>query len=177
MVGATGTKSASAPAAGTKKAPDGAKKTNTKQPKTLAQVVAADANEIKSAGVLLVQPVWLSDPEENQWNVLMIRRCGRKEWELPKGRVEYGETVKETARRELLEETGWNLSNRSYHDMFWFETTNYKVMGGGRGKRVDWWIADGRDARYTASKKERETDEQYVFFHCPFLFVVFFFLI
>lgn len=40
-------------------------------------------------------------------DVLIVHRPRRRDWTLPKGKVDPGETLLETARREILEETGF----------------------------------------------------------------------
>ncbi len=44
--------------------------------------------------------------EGNRWKICLIAKRGKKVWALPKGRVAAGETLEETAYREILEETG-----------------------------------------------------------------------
>jgi 8-oxo-dGTP diphosphatase len=41
--------------------------------------------------------------------VIFVRKKGRNTWELPGGKIEPGETPEETAGREFLEETGYNI--------------------------------------------------------------------
>ncbi len=52
--------------------------------------------------------------ENGAGQVLMVRVCryttGRTEWELPAGGVEPGESVEEAVRREVLEETGYEIA-------------------------------------------------------------------
>jgi ADP-ribose pyrophosphatase len=52
--------------------------------------------------------------ENGAGQVLMVRICryttGRKEWELPAGGVEPGESVEEAARREVPEETSYEIT-------------------------------------------------------------------
>jgi ADP-ribose pyrophosphatase len=52
--------------------------------------------------------------ENGMDQVLMVRVCryttGRTEWELPAGGVEPGESIEEAARREVLEETGYEIA-------------------------------------------------------------------
>lgn len=39
-------------------------------------------------------------------HILLVHRPHRQDWSIPKGRVDPGETIEQTARREVLEETG-----------------------------------------------------------------------
>ncbi len=40
--------------------------------------------------------------------ILLIHRPDRRDWSLPKGKVDPGETLREAARREIREETGFD---------------------------------------------------------------------
>jgi 8-oxo-dGTP diphosphatase len=59
-----------------------------------------DQNVIEAAGGLLWRNT--ADGEE----IALIHRCRYDDWTLPKGKREPGESWIETARREVLEETG-----------------------------------------------------------------------
>jgi len=56
-------------------------------------------------------------------------RAGRVEWCLPKGHIEDGETLEETAEREVAEETG--IVGRVITGLgtidYWFATSNHRV--------------------------------------------------
>jgi 8-oxo-dGTP pyrophosphatase MutT (NUDIX family) len=56
-------------------------------------------------------------------------RAGRIEWCLPKGHIEAGETLEETAEREVAEETG--IVGRVITGLgtidYWFATSNHRV--------------------------------------------------
>ena len=54
--------------------------------------------------------VWRRDAPG--WRVALVRRTrhGAPEWSLPKGHVNEGETPEQAARREVLEETGWEVA-------------------------------------------------------------------
>jgi 8-oxo-dGTP diphosphatase len=41
--------------------------------------------------------------------LLLVRRTDDGTWCLPGGRVEFGESIEDAARRECLEETGWSV--------------------------------------------------------------------
>ena len=64
------------------------------------------AVEERSAGGVVV------DVHEGEARIAVIarrNRAGRLEWCLPKGHVEPGETLVETAEREVAEETGYRV--------------------------------------------------------------------
>lgn len=58
--------------------------------------------KVWSAGGVLVRP----DPSGNGWSIVICGRSGSKLWALPKGTPESGESRKQTAIREVHEETG-----------------------------------------------------------------------
>ncbi len=73
-----------------------------KGPKTVAKK-PKKKDEIQAAGGV----VWEGKP----WNsrVLLIYRHGHRDWCLPKGKLDAGETSEEAAIREIHEETGYKV--------------------------------------------------------------------
>ncbi|HKZ58442.1 MAG TPA: NUDIX hydrolase [Candidatus Thermoplasmatota archaeon] len=56
--------------------------------------------------------------------VILVRKVGEKDWFFPGGRVEPGETIEETAHRELLEEAGLEAESSSLKALWWW-TVNF----------------------------------------------------
>lgn len=72
------------------------------------------------------------DVHEGRARIAIIarrNRAGRVEWCLPKGHVEPGETLEETAEREVAEETG--IIGRVLVTLgtvdYWFSTSQYRI--------------------------------------------------
>lgn len=83
---------------------------------------------ITAAGAILWRP-GADGPE-----VALIHRPKKSDWSFPKGKPEPGESVEQTARREVLEETGMApvLGTR---------LPAVRYLKGWRLKRVDYWSA------------------------------------
>lgn len=84
--------------------------------------------------------------------VLLIKRNGM--WDLPKGKLEKGETIEKCARREVSEETGIPLPGvidflvTTYHE---YELNNQKV-----GKKTDWFLMNAGDPDPSLKPEENE---------------------
>ncbi|MCS5732692.1 NUDIX hydrolase [Herbiconiux daphne] len=78
-------------------------------------------------------------------NVLVIHRSAHRDVSLPKGKVDPGETLPETAVREISEETGLRVTLGVPLGM-----TNY-TMPNGREKVVHYWAAEATDQAVLAS--------------------------
>jgi 8-oxo-dGTP diphosphatase len=78
-------------------------------------------------------------------NVLVIHRSAHRDVSLPKGKVDPGETLPETAVREIAEETGLRVTLGVPLGM-----TNY-TMPNGREKVVHYWAAEATDQAVLAS--------------------------
>ncbi|WGD54443.1 NUDIX hydrolase [Bradyrhizobium sp. CB1650] len=64
--------------------------------------------------------------------VAVVRQRKRNEWVLPKGKLDDGETPKEAARREVLEETGHDVAIHEFLGTLVYQS-------GGRHKVVHFW--------------------------------------
>ncbi|QQO16522.1 NUDIX hydrolase [Bradyrhizobium diazoefficiens] len=74
--------------------------------------------------------------------IAIVRQRKRNEWVLPKGKLDDGETPKEAAHREVLEETGHNVAMHEFLGTLVYQS-------GGRSKVVHFWRmeADGGPVR------------------------------
>ena len=74
--------------------------------------------------------------------IAVVRQRKRNEWVLPKGQLDDGETPKEAAHREVLEETGHNVAVHEFLGTLVYQS-------GGRSKVVHFWRmeADGEPVR------------------------------
>jgi 8-oxo-dGTP diphosphatase len=82
---------------------------------------------------------------EGKLRVLLISRTRYRDWTLPKGKVDPGETLAETAVREIREETGIRVSLGVPVGV-----SRY-VMPTGRQKIVHYWATEATDAAVRAS--------------------------
>ncbi|MBV8924225.1 MAG: NUDIX hydrolase [Bradyrhizobium sp.] len=64
--------------------------------------------------------------------IAVVRLRKRDEWVLPKGKLDEGETARSAARREVLEETGHNVTVHEFLGTLVYES-------GGRSKVVHYW--------------------------------------
>lgn len=92
------------------------------------------------------------------WLALIARhnRAGRLEWCLPKGHVEAGETLVETAVREVAEETG--IHGRALVTLgtidYWFSTPRFRIH-----KRVHHYLLEALGGEITV---ENDPDREAV---------------
>lgn len=87
--------------------------------------------------------------------LLVIRRLGR--WDLPKGKVEPGESIPEAAVREVMEECGLDtlelgpLLAQTWH--------TYERKGAQHLKRTDWYQMRASSLQPLMAQSEEEIDE------------------
>ncbi len=98
-------------------------------------------NTVRAAGVVVLRD---ADPLRE---VLIVHRPHRSDWSLPKGKVDPGEHLLETAVRECAEETGLNVALRA-------PLARQSYMALGRPKTVDYWIGVIRDDEGFAPDEE-----------------------
>lgn len=101
--------------------------------------------------VLAAGGVVLRKTQKGNLRVLVAHRPGYKDWSLPKGKTDPGETLEETAVREVLEETGFHCRIVAP-----LETTRYRV---GRGIKEVAWFAMRPLPDSPGFKKNSEVDQ------------------
>ena len=79
---------------------------------------------------------------EREWLFLIIRqkcKTGEVQWVAPKGQMEQGETAEETAKREVIEETGLRVSETL--GLLGSQKYNFKQPDGSHNEKiVDWFL-------------------------------------
>lgn len=67
----------------------------------------------------------------NEGKFLVMHKTGVEEnvWELPGGRMEFGETAEETLKREILEDAGLLVTPVRVLDTWNFVAENYQITG------------------------------------------------
>ncbi|HSK57597.1 MAG TPA: NUDIX hydrolase [Actinomycetospora sp.] len=103
---------------------------------------------IHAAGAVLWRPA-AADPSGRTAEVAVVHRPHHRDWSLPKGKVDPGETRVDTAVRELAEETGYAAVLGRH-----LRSVHYRV--GAEDKIVDFWAARAGEGRFTPGD---ETDE------------------
>ncbi len=73
---------------------------------------------------------------DNEVRILLVHRTQHKDVSLPKGKVDPGETVPQTAKREILEETGLHITLGAYLGRVDYLLPNNKP------KEVHYWAAE-----------------------------------
>src|SRR5882757_9592644 len=86
--------------------------------------------EMTRAPVLAAGGIVMRSGETPLLAVVLLRK--RNEWVLPKGKLDDGETPREAAEREVLEETGHEVSVHEFLGTLVYES-------GGRSKIVHFW--------------------------------------
>lgn len=85
---------------------------------------------------------------EEQIEVLLLKRIETGLWELPGGKPDDGESPKVAAARELMEETGIEISD--------MELSTIGAQAG-RGRKGSWWLTFGfvADLDYARTREDR----------------------
>ncbi|MGO2749969.1 MAG: NUDIX hydrolase [Pseudoclavibacter sp.] len=100
----------------------------------------AASRTVYAAGAVL----WHEDVADDKVKVLVIHRGRHGDYSLPKGKVDPGETLPETAAREVEEETGYRATLGA--PLGYIEY----VMPNGRPKEVHYWTAEVDEASFQA---------------------------
>jgi bis(5'-nucleosidyl)-tetraphosphatase len=119
----------------------------------------------RSAGVI----PFLSGSGETRGSYLLIHSARvlnpRARWEFPKGKIEPGETPRQAACRELIEETGL----RSWRVLDGFQqsiTYHYFRDGCARFKTVDYFVAEVLDISTITPSIEHAKDPYGLWYRC-----------
>lgn len=102
---------------------------------------------IRAAGAVLLRRTQGSDPHNVE--IAVIHRPHRSDWTLPKGKVDSGELLPQTAVREVLEETGLHIT-------LGVPLTAQHYTVAGVPKQVDYWCARDVHGEFVAND---EVDE------------------
>jgi 8-oxo-dGTP diphosphatase len=90
--------------------------------------IGENSSEIMAAGAVLYRV------NQDEFEIALIHRPRYDDWSFPKGKIEFGESFLATARREVLEETG-------YAAKFGPLIAEIQYLAEGVPKRVKYWAA------------------------------------
>jgi 8-oxo-dGTP diphosphatase len=90
--------------------------------------IGENTSEIMAAGAVLYRV------NQDEFEIALIHRPRYDDWSFPKGKIEFGESFLATARREVLEETG-------YAAKFGPLIAEIQYLAEGVPKRVKYWAA------------------------------------
>lgn len=113
--------------------------------------VAKEADEIVAAGGIVI------DRASGPVRVVLIHRPRYDDWSFPKGKAEPGESISETALREVREETGLNC--RIVYEL---PTVRYNYTSGKghlRPKVVHYYLMERAGGRLQAPGREADAAE------------------
>ena len=111
----------------------------------------SDTTEIMASGAVLYRLV------EDEIEIGLIHRPRYDDWSFPKGKIEFGESFLATARREVLEETG-------YAAKFGPLIAEIQYLAEGVPKRVKYWAAQAiSEAKPIADLEEVDQFEWHSF--------------
>lgn len=102
--------------------------------------------KISAGGVVLVK-------EDGKWMVVTIEREKMNDKCLPKGHQDEGESLQDTARREIFEETGYKAEPVTYLDQFTYSVksdTNKTITL----RTVHWFLMEANE------NEKKEADEE-----------------
>jgi 8-oxo-dGTP diphosphatase len=74
---------------------------------------------------------------DKELKILVVHRTQHKDISIPKGKVDSGETLPQTAVREIKEETGLNVALGPF-----LGKVEYTLPGNGKNKEVHYWAAE-----------------------------------
>jgi 8-oxo-dGTP diphosphatase len=106
---------------------------------------AESAGVVRAAGGIVVRA-----STTGGWEVALIHRPLHRDWSLPKGKLEAGESAEDCALREVREETGWTCT------LGRFVGESEYVDRRGRPKIVGYWLMQPIEGEWRASA---EVDE------------------
>jgi len=90
--------------------------------------IGENTSDIMAAGAVLYRV------NQDEFEIALIHRPRYDDWSFPKGKIEFGESFLATARREVLEETG-------YAAKFGPLIAEIQYLAEGAPKRVKYWAA------------------------------------
>jgi 8-oxo-dGTP pyrophosphatase MutT (NUDIX family) len=103
---------------------------------------------VRAAGAVLWRPMTVPGTRDGT-EVLLVHRAKYDDWSLPKGKMEPGEHILQTAVREVFEET-------SVHSVLGLRLPTVEYQVGDFRKRIDYWSVRSPDDQAAAS---HEIDE------------------
>ncbi len=104
----------------------------------------------------------------NRKELLMLKRSDTQDWGMPGGSMELGETVEETARRELLEETNLTTDELELFGVFSGPDQYFKYPNGDEVYNVSVvYLAHGVQGHVKMNDGENSDPEYFDLAHLP----------